>query len=286
MKKQIKLLISSALILMLVLSLASAMGVKSVDAENFQPGSEQEIAIKVKNTLSDNAKDVSLNLNIPSGTPFIVVDSDNSVDEIESDDTESFDFTIKASNSAISGDYSIPYTITYSNSTGTAQTPKTGIFILTVEAEPKLVYSVNADNPIIGSIGKIKFSIVNQGLGDAKFVSITLIPQGYTLVSDAKKYIGTINSDDSQTESFDAVFNEQSPMLNAKIEYKNFNNEAITENVNLPIKVYSGEQALKLGLIKKDSTGIYIIGSIIIFAVWMITRKIRKKRRLNKAQGR
>ena len=286
MEKQVKILASAFFVLVLTLSLASAMVVKSVDANNFHPGSQQDITVNVKNTLNNDATDVSLSLNIPAtGIPFSVISSGDSQD-ISSDDTENFDFTIKASSDAKAGDYSIPYTITYSNSSGIQQTPKTGIFSLTVEADPELVYSVSTDTPVVGSKGKITLNIVNQGLGDAKFVSVTLIPDGYTLLSASNVYVGTVSSDDSQNENFDVIFDNPNPTLTAQIQYKDFDNQLVTKTINLPITIYSKEQALKLGIITPNNTGIYVLVGIVGIASWMIIRKVRKKKRLNKAQGR
>jgi hypothetical protein len=286
MEKQVKILASAFFVLVLTLSLASAMVVKSVDANNFQPGSQQDITVNIKNTFSEDVRDVSLNLNIPAtGIPFSVISSGDSQD-ISSGDTENFDFTIKASNSATSGDYSIPYTLTYSNESGIQQPSETGVFTLTVDANPELVYSVSTDTPVVGSKGKITLNLVNQGLGDAKFVSVTLIPDGYTLLSASNVYVGTISSDDSQNENFDVIFNNPNPTLTAQIEYKDFNNQLVTKTINLPITVYSQEQALKLGIISPNNTGIYVIVGLVGIVGWMIIRRVRKKKRLNKAQGR
>jgi len=72
MNKQIKILMSALVLLVLTLSLASAMTVKSIDADNFQPGSEQTISIDVKNTLDNTSTDVSLILDM-SKLPFSVI---------------------------------------------------------------------------------------------------------------------------------------------------------------------------------------------------------------------
>jgi hypothetical protein len=283
MNKQIKILFSVLALIVLTLSFTSAMTIKSVDANNFQPGTEQDITIHIKNTLED-ATDVSLNLNIPAGTPFSVISSGDTKD-IDNDETETFDFTIKASNDAKAGDYTIPYTITYSIN-GTQQTPKTGTFSLTVEANPELFYTASVENPVVGLQGKIKLTIVNKGLGDAKFVSVKINPTGYTLLSEDNNYIGTISSDDSQTISFDAIFNEKNPTLSAQITYKDFNNQNIIKNVNLPVTVYSPEEALKIGIIKQNNTFLYAIIGIVGIGAWIIVGKIRKKKRLDKAKGR
>ena len=76
------------------------------------------------------------------------------------------------------------------------------------------------------------------------------------------------------------------PTLNAQVEYKDFNNQDVIKNVNLPITVYSSDQALKLGIIKQDYTFLYLVIIVIGIAIWIVVGRIRKKRRLNKAQGR
>lgn len=284
MNKLLKILFSVFILIVLTLNLVSAMSVKSVDANNFQPGSEQKISVDVKNNLDNDAKDVSLSLDMKN-LPFTIVNYDDGAIDIDSSDTESFDFTIKASNSAEAGDYQIPYTLSYSIN-GTAQTPKNGTFILTIEAEPELSYSISTETPVVGSQGKIKLTIVNKGLGDARFVSILLIPGGYTLLSEENNYIGTISSDDSEIVSMDVIFKQQNPTFTAQIEYKDFDNQKVTKTVTLPIIVYSQEEALQMGIIKQNNTFVYVIIGAVLFVIWMIIRKIRKKRRMNKAQGR
>lgn len=282
MEKQIKIMMSAFFVLVLTLSLASAMVVKSVDANNFQPGNEQDIKVEIKNTLSSDVKDVSLTLDT-TGLPFSIINSEDSINGINSDDTEIFNFAIKSSNDAKAGNYQIPYILSY-NLNGTQI--KKGTFTLTIEANSELVYSASTDTPVVGNHGKIILNIVNQGLGDAKFASVLIIPEGYTLLSGSNVYIGTISSDDSQSESFNVIFEKQDPVLTAQITYKNFNNQLVTKIINLPLTVYSKEEALKLGLIKQDNSFFYVISVALLFGAWVIVKKIRKKKRLNKSQGR
>jgi len=284
MNKGLKILFGAFVLVVLTLSLISAMSVKTVDAENFQPGSEQEISIDVKNNLNDDAGDASLSLDLKD-LPFTIINYDDEAIDIDSDDTESFDFTIKASNSAEAGDYQIPYTLSYSINS-TTQTLKNGTFILTIEAEPELSYSISTETPVVGSQGKIKLTIVNKGLGDAKFVSITLIPEGYTLLSEENNYIGTINSDDSETISMDVIFKQENPTFTAQIEYKDFDNQEVTKTITLPVTIYSQEEALQMGIIQQNNTFVYIVLGAVLILIWVIVRKIRKKKRMNKAQGR
>jgi hypothetical protein len=280
MQKQTKILFSALFLLVLTLNLASAMIVKSVDSANFQPGSEQDITLRIKNTLTVDATDVSVTLDL-TNLPFSIIKIDDNPSEISQDDTEKFDFRIKATSDAKAGDYPIPYTINY-NTNATAK----GTFILTIEAEPQLVYSASVDTPVVGSKTKVTLKIVNKGLGDAKFVTVTILPSKYTLLSDDNSYIGTVSSDDSQTENFDIIFTQPNPTLVAQIEYRKFNNELVTETINLPLVVYSQKEALTLGIIPQNNTAVYVIVSVLGIVGWMIVRRVRKKKRLNKAQGR
>ncbi len=278
---------SLLIILVITFSLASAMTISSVDVNNFHPGSEQDVTIKVKNNFNDQVTGVSLILDLSKNIlPFSVISSEEDVNEIDEDDTEKFTFTIKASNDAKAGDYQASYTLIYTLNGSAIPSQKIGVFGLTVEAEPELVYTISTENSVIGSSGKIKLKIVNKGLGDAKFVEVKIIPAGYTLLSEGNSYIGTVASDDSETISFDVIFKEQNPLLNAQIEYKDFNNQKVTKSISLPVKVYSQQQALELGITKQNNTPLYIGTGIIIFIAWMIIRRIRKKKRMNKSKGR
>src|SRR4030042_1646215 len=90
-------------------------------------------------------------------------------------------------------------------------------FVLKVNAETELDFSVETKNNIIGQKGKITLRIVNKGLGEVKFVSVQVFPQGYDLLSSDVVYIGNIPSDDSDSAGFDVFFNTLSPSVYAKV---------------------------------------------------------------------
>ena len=76
-----------------------------------------------------------------------------------------------------------------------------------------------------------------------------------------------------------------SPTFSARVEYKDFDNNAQTEIINSLIKIYTQEQAIQLGLIKKNRIGIYFGIAIALLFIWFIWRKIKKARK-NKMRGR
>ena len=134
---------------------------------------------------------------------------------------------------------------------------------------------------ILNQEGTLSLEIINKGLGDIKSVSVQIFPQGFELISKNKIFIGTINADDTDTATFDVIFTTTAPVLKAKVTYKDFENNAQTDTVNLPFKVYTQEEALKLGIIKKSNTGTYFLVLIVLLIIWFVWRRIKKARKKN-----
>jgi hypothetical protein len=257
----------------------------SVDADyaSIYPGEEGKVSVELNNNNNFDIEFVSMALNL--GTlPFITVgSSEKNVGEINEDDEESVTFTIKPSTDITPGDYEIPYTLKYTNVDTGISTTKTGSFGLRVNAKTELAFSVESKNNVINQKGKITLKIINKGLGEIKFISVQVFPQGYDLLSTDTVYIGNIASDDSDTASFDVFFSTLSPSVYAKITYKDLDNQDQFKTINLPLNVYTQEKALELGIIQKNNTFIYVITAIVIILAWIVYRKIKKR---NKKNGR
>lgn len=269
-------------ILFISFNFISALSVNA-DYASIYPGEEGKVSVELHNNDNFDIEFVSMTLNI--GTlPFITVgSSEKSIDEINEDDEESVTFKIKPSTEINPGDYEIPYTLKYTNVDTGISVTKTGSFGLKVNAKTELAFSAETKNNIIHQKGKITLKIVNKGLGEIKFVSVQVFPQGYDLLSPETTYIGNIGSDDSDSASFDVFFNSLSPSLYAKITYKDLDNQDQSETITLPIKVYTEEKALEIGLIKKNNTLLYLGILIVLLIIWIIYRKIKKR---NKKNGR
>ena len=175
-------------LLVLIMPFSYALNVQSVGSENFSPGQEGNVRIEIENTLSDTITDVGVELKL-SGLPFVSVgSSQESTDEIDEDDEETFNFVMRAAFDAKPGDYEIPYMIKY-NVDNNEKTIN-GTFGVRVEAQPVLEISANVETPVIGQQTKLTIKIVNTGFADARFVSIKISPKGYTLLSENNEYIG------------------------------------------------------------------------------------------------
>ncbi len=267
----------------LFISLSSAVVINSVDSPTLKPGEEGQIRVEIKNIFSDDAQGITLSLDFKN-LPFIPIGtSEQSVDQITSDDEETFIYVIKASQDIKPGDYEIPYTLQYT--LNDKQSSRTGTIGIKVESSPDLSFSLSTDNPIIGQQGKITLKVVNSGLSEAKFVSLKILPQGFTLLSQAEDYIGTINSDDFSSTTFNVIFNKENERLNAIVKYKDFNNNDLIKNIDLPITAYTQEKAIQLGLMKKSNLSLYISLIIALILIIIIWRMIKKRRRLRKSMN-
>lgn len=273
---------SLALAILLISNLASAITINSVDTTTLAPGEEGTIRIEIENNLNDQAEDITFRLDF-TDLPFIPIgNSEFSVNELDEDEDEDFTFRIKASQDITPGDYEIPYTLTYFIN-GEEKPERKGSIGVTVEADPELSYTVSTETPVQGRQGQITLRIVNKGFADAKFVNVRILPQGFTLLSEREVYIGTIDSDDFETATFDVIFDEVAPTFSATVEYRNFNNERITKNINLPFEVYTEQDAIKAGIIQPSYTLYYIIAVVVIIILLIIWRSIRKRRRLKRS---
>jgi len=271
----------SLVLLTLALNFSTAIIINSVDTPTLNPGQEGLVSLEVENILNDKAEDVSLKLNFED-LPFIPIGtSEQSVDEIDDDDDENFVFRIKASNDVTPGNYEIPYELTYTIET--QEKTKSGTIGLQVASNPELTFSISTENAVKGKQGRITIKIINKGFSDARFVSIRALPEDFTLLSESQEYIGTIDSDDFETASFDVLFKNINTDFTAIVEYKDFDNKRIIKDVSIPVKVYSQEKAIELGIIQPSKTLGYVITVIVIILIIIIWRSIKKRKRMKKS---
>ncbi len=97
-------------VLLLSISLASALTVRSTSDNTFKPGQESQIDVQVDNGFTDDAENVFISLDFLKVPMIPTRSSDKSIDVINSDDSEPFSFLVKVSQDAKPGNYEIPYT--------------------------------------------------------------------------------------------------------------------------------------------------------------------------------
>mgnify|MGYP001616151674 FL=1 len=272
--------ITGILFLVLAINMASAV-IVDADYVTLFPGEDGKISINIENNENFDIEDISISL-VLEDVPFTSAGSSvRDINDIDEDDDDSVTFTLRPSTEIVPGDYSIPYRIDYVNSANTSQNfSKEGSFGIRISAKTDLDFTIEtSEAAVLGSEGQISLEIINQGLGEIRSVSVQILPGSFELLSKDKIFVGTIDADDSDTASFDVVYKGLNPVFSAKITYKDFDNNDQTKTVNLPVKVYTEEQALELGLISKSKTLTYFIVILVLFVIWYVWRRIRKRRK-------
>ncbi len=284
MRKTLTIAIFALVIIGTRVATTSALVVNSVTGDSLSPGSEAVIRIEVENVLDEDAQSVVLTL-IFENVPFNSVgSSSDSASELDEGDEETFSFRVKANNDISAGEYQIPYLLSYK--LGNQTITKNGSIGITVKGQPELSFSLSAETPVVNEKSSITLRIVNKGFADAKFVNVKIFPSGFNLLSEEEAYIGTIDSDDFETTSFDVIFKSENPTISFLVEYKDFDNKQIISNINLPLQVYSRDKAIELGIISRSNTILYVSIVLALLIIWFIWRYLSKRRRMKKSIGR
>jgi len=269
-----------AILLVLALSFVSSV-IVDVDYVVLYPGEEGMVNLEIENNENFDIEDISVGLDL-SKIPFVAQGTSmKDVDDIDEEEDDSVSFTLRPHTNIVPGDYDIPYRIDYINAgEDTKNFTKSGSFGVRVSARTNLDFSAETENhAIVGNEGVVSLEIINRGLGEIKAVSVQIFPQGFELFSKDKIFVGTVDSEDSDAASFDVIYRSTNPVFSGKIIYKDFENKEQEEIVNIPLKVYTEEQALQLGWVEKSNSSLYVIGILVLITIWYTLRKINKRRR-------
>ncbi len=257
----------------------SALAITDVQADTLSPGKEGQLTITITNDEDQDLHDISFFLELASLPLISIGSSEDSTDKIREDDDDKFSFILRANPTAKPGEYNIPYILTYREN----PQMKKGTIGIKITAPTEVEVSLNAENPVLGQQGRIILKIINKGQADARFVKITIVPSGYTIISEDTVYIGTIDSDDFDTATFDVLFTSMQSHLSGILEYLDAENVKTTRVLDLPIKTYSKQQAQELGILPRNNVPIYLGIIIFVILIWILWRIIRKKQRLKKS---
>ncbi|NIA03812.1 MAG: hypothetical protein GWP09_00495 [Nitrospiraceae bacterium] len=283
-------------------SLGMNVGISSVSTtpKTVEPGDKVKVDIKVKNLGDSLIKDASLKLDLtlesipqsqtsqastlsPLLVPFSPINSsmEKKVKTISPGQDEDFNFDLLVSPGAKSDVYKIPVVLTYYEVNGEQHTV-TDLITITVGGRPKMKIFVEKPHYLLpDKKQEITVEIVNNGLLDAKFVSLRLKPDdGFTLLSSPYDYVGDIDSDDYETITFDVIPKKEGTLtLPVLLKYSDSLGQEYSDDINLDIKVYSVNEAKRLGIIETNKLVGLIIVLIILYVGWIVYKKSRNKRR-------
>jgi len=276
---------------LLCISLASALTINSVltTPSQIAPGGVSVIELGVENNGENTITDVSVSLDL-TNVPFApeLSSSEFNFDEIKDGRIKYAIFKIRALNDAAAGIYKIPVQVTY-NEEGEIK-KMSSLIGLTINSQPILDASIEDGLLLKGSENKISVKIINKGLSNVKFLEIEMKKSSYySITSPERVYIGDLDSDDFDSGEFTVYFKENAPSASSMpiiIRYRDILNNEHEKTFNLNAKVYSQDQAIQLGLIKRNNTFIYVILVIAVIIIYIIYRRIKKaiKRRKEKEE--
>ncbi len=274
-------------IILVSLSFVQAITIKDVSSspKEVVPGEVVSVSIEIENIFEANVEDLQVKL-ILTEVPFAPYESSSEkyLDELRDGDEETFTFKLIVLPETESGIYKIPVLISY----GENET-KEELISLTVNSKPELKTSLEDSVVLIkGKENEIVIKIVNSGLGDAKFVFLTVgDSSGIKFLSEKEQYLGDIDSDDFDSMKYNVFINADASKtitLPVILKYKDATNQEYSETSIITLKTYSLKEAQDLGLVKKVNYFLPItIG--LLFSGFMIYRFIRKRKLKKKREG-
>ncbi|MEK6792852.1 MAG: hypothetical protein AABX95_03465 [Nanoarchaeota archaeon] len=277
MKRLLKILISFLGLFLFFASFTYALSVESVIVNKVSPGEEGIIKVSVENDGDRDIEFLSFNIDFPENNIIPIGSSEAFVNKLKENDDEMFAFKFRVANNLPAGTYSISYSIRYEEDND--ERKQSGTIGIVVSAEPELEIVAEIQNPIIGQTGKLNIRVVNKGLADARFVSLSVESEDITILSEKSEYIGTIESDDFESTSFDVAYNKKLSRILVNVEYKDFDNNKQTMSTSIPLRAYTRNEAIERGILAKSNTTFYVVSIVILLIVWILFRFIRKRRK-------
>jgi len=250
----------------------------STTPSELEPGKEGKLSFIIRNSADSLLSDVKVSLNL-TGAIFSVIGSTNEkvVSFINPKQEESVDFNIIVNPEASLGIYQVPVTITFRNSAGTSFT-KNIIAGIVINSEPSYLLNLESTDVYTSKTkGKVTIAVSNTGNGVMKFTELDLVPTDeYDVISASKVYLGNIDSDDTQSNTYEIYVkksvNYKVP-LRVNIKFKDKFNKEYTKEYLLNLQLLKSSEASKLGVTKKASitTIIFSFMVVVLLLVFWIT---------------
>jgi uncharacterized membrane protein len=247
--------------------------------ENLIPGEQGILEVKIENIADFPLYDIRMEINLPSQISFIQDTSKRQIYKMEATSIKNINFSIITLPSASEGVYNGSYNLQYVNHVGTER-EETGEFGLLIKSEPKIFATVSNSEIYLGkTTGDITINFVNNDIANIKYLTVELLDSpDYTVLSDNKKYIGDLDSDDFDSIDFNLKVNPEKteiPLL-LKIEYRDSINTFYSKDLKLDLKIRDPKE---LGI--KNNNAIYLIIIIVVaiaFVSYLYVKIKRKKK--------
>jgi hypothetical protein len=258
----------------------------STSPERLEPGKNAKLTVTVSNMADSFIQDVSVKLDLSSSTlPFAPVNSvtEQKAKTITAGNTMDFGFDLITMGDAVSNIYKVPITLRYHDSAGNLHNKSDYISIIVGTAPDIQVMLDSQSFYTAGVAGDVSIKFVNKGVTNAKFMNVQILPSdSFELLSADTVYIGKLDSDDFETADFKIFVKPTSEKIVGmpmQITYTDSNNQAYEQKLNIPIKMYSGAELKKFGLVKGSNMS-WIFFLVVVAGVgYYIYRKKKKAKK-------
>ena len=259
--------------------------VESVESvpQQIAPGQEATVKLVLRNNANLLLKDVKIKLNLNSADlPFAPLGSvtEKNIDSMSAGSSREIEFKLIALADASSRIYKVPLEVNYFDEFGN-EFQSQDVISLIVGSKPLLDINIEKSELVEARRGKLTIEIVNSGLTDAKFLNARLLlSDTYDVLSSQNVYVGSVDSDDIESIDFELLTKRAGTInLPLQINYRDANNKQYSEILSVQARVYSLDEAKKLGIVKTNSTFTAFVVIIAALILYFWIRKFFKARR-------
>lgn len=234
--------------------------------EQVPPGETATMEVTVKNFGDSLLRDLRFKLDLDDvALPLAPYQSSSEqrLSLLEGNYQDTIAFTLIADPAATTGLYKVPLQISYTDERGNPQSV-TELLAVKVGETPKLrVYVRKSTVQKAGEQGIVTIGLANAGTTDIKFLEMTVQPsESYDLVSPSNYfYIGDVDSDDTESEDIHLFIDSDAEELSLPLEisYYDANNRQFTQQVTIPLALFSGGELKRYGLVESSNGWIFFV---------------------------
>ena len=269
-------------------SVDSQISITSVTTipDRLEPGKISRLVLRLTNFADTFVQDASIKLDLSSASmPFSPVNSttERKIRTLAAGSSADFSFDLITLGNAESSIYKVPIQLKYYDTTGALHN-KSDYISLIVGVSPDIMVMIDSQAFYTSGVaGDISIKFVNKGVTNAKFMNVKLEQTDkFELLSSDDVYIGKLDSDDFETADFKLYVKptkDKTISLPLIIDYADANNKAYHQELDLPLRLYSGSELKKFGLVKGNSLfGIVLLVVIAGVGYYIYRRKKKAKK--------
>jgi hypothetical protein len=247
--------------------------------EQVPPGGVGDIKISIKNLADSLLNDITFDLDFSGDIPLAPYQSTSQrqIDTLKSNNLLPLSFKVIAKPDATPGLYKVPLNITYNDEQGNKYSVNE-ILAVRIGDIPKLKTYIKRSSVLQNkNAGTITLEVANSGTTDIKFLEVLIQDsEQFDLVSTSNYfYIGDVDSDDTESEELEVYIKTKEDVLKIPVElkYTDANNIAYSQQIELPLNLYSKSQLKKFGVIETSNSGLYFVIIILLIVAFIIYRK-------------